>query len=72
MHAREWNALTTEEQLALAQPVIADETNALVICGLPRFGLGSQPRCEGCDCEVEPDGQCYHGCPSLLLVMGLV
>jgi hypothetical protein len=27
-----------------------------------------------CDegCEVEPDGHCPHGCPSMLLIAGLV
>jgi hypothetical protein len=23
-------------------------------------------------CEVEPDGRCEHGCPSLLLAMGMI
>ncbi len=23
-------------------------------------------------CEVEPDGHCPHGCPSLLLAMGVI
>lgn len=23
-------------------------------------------------CEVEPDGVCEHGCPSILLAMGMV
>ncbi len=27
-----------------------------------------------CDegCEVEPDGRCEHGCPSLLLAVGII
>jgi hypothetical protein len=27
-----------------------------------------------CDegCEVEPDGECEHGCPSVLMVAGLI
>ena len=27
-----------------------------------------------CDegCEVEPDGRCEHGCPSILLAMGMI
>jgi len=27
-----------------------------------------------CDegCEVEPDGRCPHGCPSMLLALGLI
>lgn len=27
-----------------------------------------------CDegCEVEPDGECPHGCPSILLVCGVI
>lgn len=23
-------------------------------------------------CEVEPDGECPHGCPSVLLAMGVI
>lgn len=23
-------------------------------------------------CEVEPDGSCEHGCPSLLIVLGVI
>ena len=23
-------------------------------------------------CEVEPDGRCEHGCPSVLLVLGII
>jgi len=26
----------------------------------------------GEDCEVEPDGECEHGCPSVLLVAGII
>jgi hypothetical protein len=30
------------------------------------------PACCTEGCEVEPDGYCEHGCPSVLLVLGLV
>lgn len=23
-------------------------------------------------CEVEPDGRCEHGCPSILIVLGMI
>lgn len=33
---------------------------------------GVVPACCSEGCEVEPDGRCEHGAPSVLLVMGLV
>lgn len=30
------------------------------------------PACCREGCEVEPDGHCEHGCPSVLLALGLV
>jgi len=30
------------------------------------------PACCTEGCEVEPDGTCEHGCPSPLIVMGLI
>ena len=30
------------------------------------------PSCCTEGCEVEPDGRCEHGCPSVLLALGLI
>jgi hypothetical protein len=30
------------------------------------------PACCDESCEVEPDGRCEHGCPSVLLALGLI
>lgn len=30
------------------------------------------PACCDEGCEVEPDGRCEHGCPSVLLALGVV
>jgi len=30
------------------------------------------PACCSEGCEVEPDGRCGHGCPSVLLAAGLI
>jgi len=30
------------------------------------------PACCKAGCEVEPDGRCEHGCPSVLLALGLI
>jgi len=30
------------------------------------------PACCSEGCEVEPDGRCEHGCPSVLLAAGLI
>lgn len=30
------------------------------------------PACCSEGCEVEPDGKCEHGCPSVLLAMGVI
>jgi hypothetical protein len=30
------------------------------------------PACCSEGCEVEPDGTCEHGCPSVLLEMGMI
>ena len=30
------------------------------------------PACCSEGCEVEPDGHCEHGCPSVLLAYGLI
>lgn len=31
-----------------------------------------QPACCDEGCEVEPDGECEHGCPSISIAMGLI
>jgi hypothetical protein len=33
---------------------------------------GTAPACCTEGCIVEPDGTCSHGCPSVLLVIGLI
>lgn len=33
---------------------------------------GVCPACCDEGCEVEPDGKCEHGCPSVLIVAGLI
>lgn len=33
---------------------------------------GSIPACCDQGCEVEPDGECEHQCPSVLMAMGLI
>jgi len=30
------------------------------------------PACCNEGCEVEPDGRCWHGCPSVLLALGVI
>lgn len=30
------------------------------------------PACCSEGCQVEPDGRCEHGCPSILLAMGVI
>lgn len=30
------------------------------------------PACCSEGCEVEPDGRCEHGCPSVLLALGMI
>jgi hypothetical protein len=30
------------------------------------------PACCSEGCQVEPDGRCEHGCPSVLLAMGMI
>lgn len=30
------------------------------------------PACCDEGCEVEPDGKCEHGCPSVLIALGLI
>lgn len=30
------------------------------------------PACCDEGCEVEPDGRCEHGCPSVLIALGLI
>jgi len=58
--------LTLEELLerdgrslnAILQAVVLDGENAPALCDH--------------GCEVEPDGTCPHGCPSILLAAGLI
>jgi hypothetical protein len=33
---------------------------------------GVAPACCTEGCEVEPDGRCEHGCPSILLAVGMI
>lgn len=33
---------------------------------------GVCPACCTEGCEVEPDGRCEHGCPSVMLAVGLI
>jgi hypothetical protein len=33
---------------------------------------GIAPACCTEGCEVEPDGHCEHGCPSVMLAVGLI
>jgi len=64
--SRNPNRLTVEEFLArdgrtldeILQTVVYGDENAPALCDH--------------DCEVEPDGTCSHGCPSILLEMGLI
>lgn len=40
---------------------------------LEEVGLDSVvPACCTEGCEVEPDGRCEHGCPSVLLAIGII
>lgn len=40
---------------------------------LETFGDESvMPACCQEGCQVEPDGRCEHGCPSILLAMGVI
>lgn len=37
------------------------------------FGMESVvPACCKEGCQVEPDGMCPHGCPSIMLVIGVI
>jgi len=63
---RNSHRLTMEEFLAqdgrtlesICQAILIDEENAPALCD------------EGC--EVEPDGTCPHGCPSILRAAGMI
>ena len=33
---------------------------------------GACPACCTEGCEVEPDGRCEHGCPSVMLAVGMI
>lgn len=33
---------------------------------------GVAPACCTEGCEVEPDGRCEHGCPSVMLAVGII
>ncbi len=40
---------------------------------LEQFGHDSvMPACCKEGCQVEPDGRCEHGCPSILLAMSII
>ena len=53
------NGLETEEaRYDFLEGIVAGCDNAPALCK------------EGC--EVEPDGRCEHGCPSILIVLGMI
>jgi hypothetical protein len=64
--SRNSNRLTMDEFRArdgrtldeILQAVLIGEENATALCDH--------------GCEVEPDGTCPHGCPSILLAAGLI
>jgi hypothetical protein len=64
--SRNSDRLTMEEFLTregrtldeILQSVLIGKENAPALCGH--------------GCEVEPDGTCPHGCPSILLAAGLI
>jgi hypothetical protein len=57
-----------EDASAIEDAVIAladeDPTTWPVVC------RGRCRRDGGCDCEVEPDGECAHSCPSIMVAGG--
>jgi len=76
MTRSDWQRLSvTERHGILREAVIEGGCETLCDPQSPRYGLaaaGTASRCEGCDCYVEPDGQCSHGCPSILIACGLI
>lgn len=59
-----WLGLTEDEQAEILKDATFDG-ECEVVCE------GKAPE-HDCGCEVEPDGHCYHGCASVLLVAGLI
>ena len=63
--------VTVDPQEEKSNPCDADLSNPPTIATLQEWE--SEGGCEATDgCWVEPDGRCEHGCPSWLLVMGLI
>ena len=52
--------ITADEALANAGKTLDDCLDSIV------------PACCDEGCEVEPDGTCSHGCPSVLLSLGVI
>jgi hypothetical protein len=63
---RNSHRLAMEEFLAQDGRTLEEVCEAVLICEENAPAL--------CDegCEVEPDGICPHGCPSILLAVGLI
>ena len=52
------------------QSAVEDAVIALADVDPPTWPVVCRGRCRrdgGCDCEVEPDGTCFHGCESIML-----
>ena len=62
MNVGDWKKLSEDDQLAILQEAVYDG-DCPVLC-----------KCKDGDCgdEVEPDGHCEHGCPSILLAVGII
>jgi len=63
---RNGNRLTMSEFLERDGRTLED------ICQDVLFGEENAPALCDQGCEVEPDGTCPHGCPSILLAAGMI
>ena len=48
------------------------ETLAMHGLDLEDCGDSIVPACCAEGCEIEPDGRCEHGCPSVLIALGII
>jgi len=64
---------TTKNQYRISVKQVAQERGLDVYELLEESGYDSiVPACCKEGCEVEPDGTCEHGCPSILLSLGVI
>lgn len=72
MHAPATKPKYPTHRIRLAE-VASNEGFDTAVDLLEAFGSDSvMPACCDEGCQVEPDGRCEHGCPSILLAAGLI